>query len=132
MSLLLVSLLLLPHNQQDLLIATVLRNPLYFMFLLLIGAGAYITYQLNLWGPIINMTRAASAQAVEEGRRVLREFLENSETGRQALGMQEPRRGMRRLNSGDDDCELDELDSPKRRGGERRKLKTDGAEDDME
>jgi hypothetical protein len=84
------------------------------------------------------MTRAASAQALEEGRRVLREFLENSETGRQALGMQEPSR-RRRVNAADEDYELDELEgspSPRRRearagaGGERRKVKMDGAGDE--
>ncbi|RMZ80257.1 hypothetical protein DV738_g2921, partial [Chaetothyriales sp. CBS 135597] len=63
----------------------VLRNPVYFLFLLMLGAGAYITFQLNLWGPMINMASAASAQAVEEGKKKLRDFLESTETGRQAL-----------------------------------------------
>lgn len=35
----------------------------------------------------MNMTNAASAQALEEGKKRLREFLESSETGRQAIGM---------------------------------------------
>ena len=50
-------------------------------------AGAYITYTLNLWGPIMSMTNAASAQALEEFKKRLREFLESSETGRQAIAM---------------------------------------------
>ena len=33
------------------------------------------------------MTNAASAQALEEFKKRLREFLENSETGRQAIAM---------------------------------------------
>jgi protein SEY1 len=66
----------------------VLRNPLYFFLLSLLCVGAYVTYQLNLWGPIINMANAASAQALEEGKKRLREFLEASETGRQAMAMQ--------------------------------------------
>jgi len=33
------------------------------------------------------MTNAAGGQALEEGKRRLRDFLESSETGRQAIGM---------------------------------------------
>ncbi len=51
----------------------------------MLGVGAYITYTLNLWGPMLNMANAASAQALQEGKKWLREFLEASETGRQAL-----------------------------------------------
>jgi protein SEY1 len=65
----------------------VLRNPLYFFLLFLLGVGAYVTYQLNLWGPMISMANAASAQALEEGKKRLREFLEASDTGRQAMAM---------------------------------------------
>lgn len=53
----------------------------------MVGVAAYVTYTLNLWGPMINMANAASAQALEEGKKKLREFLESSETGRQAIGM---------------------------------------------
>lgn len=51
------------------------------------AAGAYITYTLNLWGPMYQMANAASAQALEEGKKRLREFLEASEGGRQAVAM---------------------------------------------
>lgn len=34
----------------------------------------------------MNVTSSASAQALEEGKKRLRDFLESSETGRQALG----------------------------------------------
>ena len=62
---------------------------MYFIFLILIAAGAYVTYTLNLWGPMYQMTNAASAQGVEIMKVKLREFLESSETGRQAIGMSE-------------------------------------------
>lgn len=65
----------------------VLRNPLYFIMLILLGAGAYVTYTLNLWGPMLRMSNAASAQGLEIFKEKLREFLESSETGRQAIGM---------------------------------------------
>ena len=51
------------------------------------AVGAYVTYQLNLWGPILKMTEAASQQALVEGKRRLRDFLETSDTGRQAIAM---------------------------------------------
>ena len=66
---------------------TVLSNPAYFFLLFVCAVGAYVTYQLNLWGPILKMTEAASQQALEEGKRRLREFLESSDTGRQAIAM---------------------------------------------
>ncbi len=55
--------------------------------MILLGVVAYVTYTLNLWGPMLRMANAASAQAVEIGKEKLREFLESSETGRQAIGM---------------------------------------------
>ncbi|CAL5871143.1 uncharacterized protein PFLUO_LOCUS5389 [Penicillium psychrofluorescens] len=68
-------------------IVAVLRNPAYFFLLFVCAVGAYITYQLNLWGPIIKMTEAASQQGLQEAKRRLREFLESSDTGRQAIAM---------------------------------------------
>lgn len=72
-----------------------LRNPVYFIFLILVGAGAYVTYTLNLWGPMINMANAASSQALEEGKKRLREFLEASDTGRPSMAMPSSGRGKR-------------------------------------
>jgi hypothetical protein len=46
-----------------------------------------VTYTLNLWGPMLRMANAASQQAVEVGKERLREFLESSDTGRQAMAM---------------------------------------------
>lgn len=60
---------------------------MYFIFLIILGVVAYVTYTLNLWGPMLQMANAASAQALEEGKKRLREFLESSDTGRQAIAM---------------------------------------------
>ena len=79
-------------------IPPVLRNPVYFIFLILLGVGAYVTYTLNLWGPMYQMANAASAQALEEGKKRLREFLEASEGGRQAIAMKGDEVQMRNLN----------------------------------
>jgi protein SEY1 len=49
--------------------------------------AAYVTYTLNLWGPMIKMANAASQQAIEVGKERLREFLENSDTARHAVAM---------------------------------------------
>lgn len=57
------------------------------MFLIILAIGAYVTYTLNLWGPMLKMTNAASQQALEEFKKRLREFLESSDTGRQAIAM---------------------------------------------
>ncbi|KAL6705358.1 Dynamin-like GTPase that mediates homotypic ER fusion [Coniothyrium glycines] len=104
-------------------IVAVLRNPVYFIFLILLGVGAYVTYTLNLWGPIARMANAASQQGLEVGKERLRSFLENSDAGRQAMAMSgqmnETRRGddirMSRLNGDgkkstrDEDEDLDDI-----------------------
>lgn len=64
----------------------------------MLAVGAYVTYTLNLWGPMYQMANAASAQALEEGKKRLREFLEASEGGRQAIAM-----------SGQDDIKMNKL-----------------------
>lgn len=63
----------------------VLRNPVYFVFLILLGVAAYVTYTLNLWGPMLRMANAASQQAVEVGKERLRDFLETAEGGRASV-----------------------------------------------
>ena len=67
--------------------SAVLRNPVYFIFLIMLGVAAYVTYTMNLWGPMLRMANAASTQGLEIFKEKLREFLESSETGRQAIGM---------------------------------------------
>jgi hypothetical protein len=60
---------------------------------------------------MLRMANAASTQAVEIGKEKLREFLENSETGRQAIGM--------KAKEDSDGISLNTLDSRgKRRTGE--------------
>ena len=54
---------------------------------LLSAVGAYVTYTLNLWGPMARMANAASQQGLEVGKERLRTFLESSDTGRQAMAM---------------------------------------------
>jgi hypothetical protein len=68
-------------------LSVVLRNPVYFIFLILLGIGAYVTYTLNLWGPMARMGNAALVQARDIGKERLRDFLESSESGRQAMAM---------------------------------------------
>lgn len=57
------------------------------------------------------MTNAASAQAMEEGKKRLREFLEQSDTGRQAMAMSgRDDIPMRKLNGGGGIVEEEEDD----------------------
>jgi hypothetical protein len=105
-------------NEQCTNSTTVLRNPLYFVFLLLAGVAAYVTWHLNLWGPMTQMSRAAGMQAVDIGKQKLREFLENNDGARRALGVEA---------KDVDSISMHTLDS---RG--KRKAKMDGAEDEEE
>ena len=86
------------------------------MFLLIMGVAAYVTYTLNLWGPILQMTNAASSQALVEFKKRLREFLENTETGRQAMAM-----------SGTDEIQLQKLTS----NGKARSVQDDEDDDEI-
>ncbi|KAL7624326.1 Dynamin-like GTPase that mediates homotypic ER fusion [Parahypoxylon ruwenzoriense] len=95
-------------------ILTVLRNPILFLLLVVLAVALYISYNLNLLGPMMQMTNAAWNQAMEIGKQRLREFLESNETARQAIGM--PGRDS-------DSVSLDTLDS-------RGKKKSRAAADD--
>jgi hypothetical protein len=92
----------------------VLRNPVYFIFLILLAVGAYVTYTLNLWGPMLKMANAASQQALEEGKKRLREFLEENPRAAHAVA----------VSTGHEEYELKNLKS--------QKYKTDGADDEEE
>lgn len=105
-------------NSRDLI---VLRNPAYFLLLFVCAVGAYVTWQLNLWGPIIKMSEAASQQALVEGKRRLRDFLEQSDTGRQAIAMSSSERAA----SSSKQEEYEMSDMPKRGSGS----KTDDLDD---
>ncbi|PGH00096.1 protein SEY1 [Blastomyces parvus] len=109
-------------------IIAVLRNPVYFLLLFVCAIGAYVTFQLNLWGPIIKMTEAASQQALEEGKRRLREFLEASDTGRQAMAMSGARNAT-------EEHEMSSLNRKSgERGGRRNRVEDvgDGDDDDID
>ncbi|KAF2800463.1 root hair defective 3 GTP-binding protein [Melanomma pulvis-pyrius CBS 109.77] len=106
-------------------IVAVLRNPIYFIFLILLGIGAYVTFTLNLWGPMARMANAASAQALEVGKERLREFLESSDAGRQAMAMSgQPGSTPRR--QGRDEIPMDRLN-----GDGKKKLDDDDDLDDI-
>ncbi len=77
----------LSANQFVLTERIVLRNPFLFLMLLIIAGGTYVAYSLALLGPMMQMANAATNQGVELGKQKLREFLENSDPARQALGM---------------------------------------------
>ena len=72
--------LLLVLGQNE--IFAIARNPLLILLICMLGAAAYVTYQMNLWGPIIRMSIAAWEQAVEIVREKLREFVEAGEGAR--------------------------------------------------
>ncbi|KAF3919864.1 hypothetical protein ABW21_db0200677 [Orbilia brochopaga] len=61
----------------------VVRNPLYFMFLIMAAVGAYAAHTLNLWGPIMSVGGATGRQALEVGKEKLREFLDTPSHGAQ-------------------------------------------------
>ncbi|KAI4869116.1 root hair defective 3 GTP-binding protein [Hypoxylon rubiginosum] len=100
-------------------ILTVLRNPILFMLLIIIGAGLYISYNLNLLGPMMQMSSAAWNQAIDIGKQRLRDFLENNETARQAIGM---------TGRDSDSISLDTLDS---RGKKQSRSAADDDDDDI-
>lgn len=76
------------------------------MLLLVMGAATYLAYHLNMLGPIMQMSGAAWGQGVELGKQKLRDFVENNETARQAIGVSAP--STRRQGS---DISMDTLDS---------------------
>jgi hypothetical protein len=98
----------------------VLRNPVLFMLILVMGGGTYVAYTLNLLGPMMQMANAASNQAVEIGKEKLREFLESNETVRQAIAM--PSRQQDSAPIG-----MDRLDSR----GKKAQATEDGDDDDI-
>lgn len=53
----------------------VLRNPLLILFSLMVGASAYVTYSLDLWGPMMSVGQAMSTRTIEVGKEWLREAL---------------------------------------------------------
>ena len=70
------------------------------------GVGAYVTYYLHLWGPMAQMADAASRQGLDVAKTKLREWLETSDTGRQAMAMSGQQGSRRREH---DDISMDNL-----------------------
>lgn len=109
--------LLLVLGQNE--IFAVARNPFLILLVCLIAAGMYVTYQMNLWGPIIRMSMAAVEQAREIAREKLREFVEAGESGKRervAMGSGASRRGTNGTDA--DAISLEDLD-----GNGRRRMK---------
>lgn len=82
-----------------------------------------MTYTLNLWGPILRMTNAASQQGLVVFKERLREFLESSDAGRQAMAMSSSS-GSKNRNA--DGVALERLD------GEGRRRKKSAEEDEAD
>ncbi|KAM7220839.1 hypothetical protein V8F06_003733 [Rhypophila decipiens] len=91
------------------------------LLILVLGGGTFVAYTLNLLGPMMQMANAATNQGFEIGKAKLRDFLENNETARAAIGAKG--RGSSRTNTG---ISMDTLDS---RG--KKKMAFDGADDDL-
>ncbi|KAK9460556.1 RHD3/Sey1 [Lipomyces oligophaga] len=66
-------------------IVSVLRNPLFFLLLLIFGGFMYTVWKLNLLGPMVKVCSAAIDQALQLAKDSLRQFLEvGQETPRMA------------------------------------------------
>lgn len=95
-------------------IVAVLKNPLYFILLALLGGVGYVTYNLNLWGPMIRMADAATKQAVDIGKERLREFLEEQERTGSTAGA--AKKALAGPHKGGEEVELDDM-KPTRSAG---------------
>ncbi|KAF4123590.1 GTPase [Geosmithia morbida] len=84
-------------------IFAVLKNPFLFILLALLAGGLYVAYTLNLLGPMMHMGNAAMTQGVDIGKQRLREYIMNSDTARQAMGVP--------ASKDSDSISLDTLDS---------------------
>lgn len=72
------------------------------------AGGTYVAYHLNLLGPMMHMGNAAFTQGLDIGKERLREYIMNSETARQAMGVP--------ANNGTD-INMDKLDSRGKKAG---------------
>ncbi|KAF8439561.1 RHD3/Sey1 [Kalaharituber pfeilii] len=73
----------------------VLRNPLYFMFMLVLAALGYIIYTLNLAGPMMRVGNAMFSQGLEIAREKLRDFVNAGESrGRRESAVEADNIGM--------------------------------------
>ncbi|KAG9257420.1 RHD3/Sey1 [Emericellopsis atlantica] len=90
----------------------VLKNPFLFLLLILMIGGLYVSYSLNLLGPMMHMGNAAFTQGLDIGKERLREFIMNQEMARQAVGVP--------ANSGNstEDIGMDDLDTKGKKKGD--------------
>ncbi|KAJ4169395.1 Dynamin-like GTPase that mediates homotypic ER fusion [Fusarium falciforme] len=99
----------------------VLRNPFLCLLILVLAGGTYVAYTLNLLGPMMSMGNAAATQGVEIAKQQLRDFITNSDTARQAVGM--PAR------NDTDNISMDTLDSRGRRVNNNSSQRDDDIDD---
>lgn len=86
----------------------VMRNPLLILFALMVGASAYVTYSLDLWGPMMSVGQAMSNRALEVGKEWLREALKQPETSHQQYEKPIELKSMSSTSSPKSDFEDDE------------------------
>ncbi|KAE9403661.1 root hair defective 3 GTP-binding protein [Gymnopus androsaceus JB14] len=72
----------------------VLFNPIYFMFLLIAGAGAYLVIQLGLAGPLLSITQTMAGEVQRQASQRLREHFSEP-----ALAQAQAHRSQRRNGS---------------------------------
>ncbi|ODQ67957.1 protein SEY1 [Nadsonia fulvescens var. elongata DSM 6958] len=66
----------------------ILRNPVYTLFLLLAGGGAYIIHSLKLWSVIINVTDAMFLRVKDMAVEKLQDMAVNSDTKKSPIRQQ--------------------------------------------
>lgn len=74
-----------------------------------------MAHNLNLLGPMLQMSSAAWGQGIEIGKQKLREFLESNDTARQAIGMPGRESSSRSSGGSGESIGMDTLDSRGRR-----------------
>lgn len=100
--------LLLVLGQNE--IIAVARSPMLLILGILAVGGLYVTYQLNLWDPILRVSGAAWTQGLQVGKERLREFLLSSEVGRQAVAMEGRQTTNQTTPESSNDVKLENLD----------------------
>ncbi|KAK4046214.1 Dynamin-like GTPase that mediates homotypic ER fusion [Microbotryomycetes sp. JL201] len=55
----------------------VIRSPIYFTFLLLLSAGVYVLYSINMLGPAVAVARNVSNEVIKSGHEQLRTYFVN-------------------------------------------------------
>ncbi|ODV58657.1 dynamin-like GTPase SEY1, partial [Ascoidea rubescens DSM 1968] len=53
----------------------IIKNPLYITLIIVLGAAAYFTHAMNLWGPLLSVSTAMFNETVKVSKQKLREIL---------------------------------------------------------